>query len=97
MYEFKELVGKTVTVKTISGIEIIAKLVAYDEESFNISLANPRLVVLAEEEVAVVPYTFTSKSEQLHLLREQFFSIDLSLENSSSDYDRLVSEQTANQ
>ena len=44
MYEFKELVGKTVTVKTISGIEIIAKLVAFDEESFNISPANPRLL-----------------------------------------------------
>ena len=41
--------------------------------------------------------TFTSKSEQLHLLREQFFSIDLSLDNSSSDYDRLVSEQNTDQ
>ena len=71
MYEniLKANLGKVVSVKTTAGIELIATLTGYDEEKFTLTLDKPRLVVITEDEVAVVPYTFTSKSEEVFILR----------------------------
>lgn len=96
MYEkiLKENLGKVVSVKTTAGIELIATLTGYDEEKFTLTLDKPRLVVITEDEVAVVPYTFTSKSEEVFILREQYLSVDSALENSSTDYLELVKLQS---
>tara|TARA_B100002019_G_C21232337_1_gene580767 strand:- start:691 stop:990 length:300 start_codon:yes stop_codon:yes gene_type:complete len=89
----KENLGKVVSVKLTAGIEIIANLLGYDEKNYTLTLGQPRLVVVAEENIAVVPYTFTSKSETIFVLREQYLSVDAALENSSSDYQKLLEEQ----
>tara|TARA_Y200000002_G_C22069696_1_gene409981 strand:- start:120 stop:410 length:291 start_codon:yes stop_codon:yes gene_type:complete len=96
MYEniLKANLGKVVSVKTTAGIELIATLTGYDEEKFTLTLDKPRLVVITEDEVAVVPYTFTSKSEEVFILREQYLSVDSALENSSTDYLELVKLQS---
>jgi|TARA_B100001093_G_scaffold36602_2_gene31396 small nuclear ribonucleoprotein (snRNP)-like protein len=96
MYEniLKANLGKVVTVKTTAGIELIATLTGYDEKKFTLTLDKPRLVVITEDEVAVVPYTFTSKSEEVFILREQYLSVDSALENSSTDYLELVKLQS---
>jgi small nuclear ribonucleoprotein (snRNP)-like protein len=96
MYEniLKANLGKVVTVKTTAGIELIATLTGYDEKKFTLTLDKPRLVVITEDEVAVVPYTFTSKSEEVLILREQYLSVDSALENSSTDYLELVKLQS---
>lgn len=96
MYEniLKANLGKVVSVKTTAGIELIATLTGFDEEKFTLTLDKPRLVVITEDEVAVVPYTFTSKSEEVFILREQYLSVDSALENSSTDYLELVKLQS---
>ncbi len=96
MYEniLKANLGKVVSVKTTAGIELIATLTGYDEEKFTLTLDKPRLVVITEDEVAVVPFTFTSKSEEVFILREQYLSVDSALENSSTDYLELVKLQS---
>jgi len=96
MYEniLKANLGKVVSVKTTAGIELIATLTGYDEKNFTLTLDKPRLVVITEDEVAVVPYTFTSKSEEVFILREQYLSVDSALENSSTDYLELVKLQS---
>ncbi len=96
MYEniLKANLGKVVSVKTTAGIELIATLTGYDEKKFTLTLDKPRLVVITEDEVAVVPYTFTSKSEEVFILREQYLSVDSALENSSTDYLELVKLQS---
>ena len=96
MYEniLKANLGKVVSVKTTAGIELIATLTGYDEKKFTLTLDKPRLVVITEDEVAVVPYTFTSKSEEVLILREQYLSVDSALENSSTDYLELVKLQS---
>ena len=38
--------------------------------------------------------TFTSKSEEVFILREQYLSVDSALENSSTDYLELVKLQS---
>ena len=82
--------GKVVSVKTTAGIELIATLMGYDDKNLSLTLSKPRLVVVAEESIAVVPYTFTSKSEEVYILREQYLSVDEALQNSAEDYLELV-------
>ena len=61
MYEqiLKDNLGKVVAVKTTAGIELIATLTGFDEDNHTLTLHKARLVVITDEEVAVVPYTFT--------------------------------------
>ena len=84
--------GKVVSVKTTAGIELIATLMGYDDKNLSLTLSKPRLVVVAEESIAVVPYTFTSKSEEVYILREQYLSVDIALDNSSTDYLKLLED-----
>ena len=88
----KESLSKVVSVKTTAGIELIATLTGYDEKNYTLTLDRPRLVVVADESIAVVPYTFTSKSETVFVLREQYLSVDIALENSSTDYLKLLQD-----
>ncbi|MDA9842874.1 hypothetical protein N9C44_00205 [bacterium] len=87
-----ENLGKVVSVKTTAGIELIATLMGFDEKTLTLTLQQPRLVVVAEDSIAVVPYTFTSKSEEVFVLREQYLSVDSALENSSADYLKLLQD-----
>jgi small nuclear ribonucleoprotein (snRNP)-like protein len=84
--------GKVVSVKTTAGIELIATLMGFDEKSLTLTLDKPRLVVVSEDSIAVVPYTFTSKSNEVFILREQYLSVDAALENSSTDYLKLLED-----
>ena len=84
--------GKVVSVKTTAGIELIATLMGFDEKSLTLTLDKPRLVVVSEDSIAVVPYTFTSKSNDVFILREQYLSVDAALENSSTDYLKLLED-----
>ena len=104
MYEniLNENLGKVVSVKTTAGIELIATLLGFDDKSYTLTLGKPRLVVVSGSDggeeamgIAVVPYTFTSKSDEIFLLREQYLSIDAALENSSTDYLKLLEVQEA--
>ncbi len=92
MYEqiLKDNLGKVVAVKTTAGIELIATLTGFDEDNHTLTLHKARLVVITDEEVAVVPYTFTSISEDIFILREQYLSVDEALQNSAEDYLELV-------
>ena len=87
-----ESLGKVVSVKTTAGIELIATLKGFDEKSLTLTLQKPRLVVVSEDSIAVVPYTFTSKSNEVFILREQYLSVDAALENSSTDYLKLLED-----
>ena len=99
----KNNLGKVVSVKTTAGIELIATLMGYDEDNYTLTLDKPRLVVVSPSEsedegamaIAVVPYTFTSKSDTVFVLREQYLSVDSALENSSIDYLKLLQDNAS--
>tara|TARA_A100001011_G_scaffold398686_2_gene504015 strand:- start:14776 stop:15087 length:312 start_codon:yes stop_codon:yes gene_type:complete len=92
MYNFSELNGQVVTVKTVSGMELIGTLQGTESDDFTICLRDPRLVVISNNEIAVVPYTFTSKSEIIFITKDQYISVSKSLDNSSSDYLSILQE-----
>lgn len=95
----KENLGKVVSVKTTAGIEIIALLFGFDEKNLTLTLKDPQLVVVTnqiEEEnaVAVVPYTLTSHSKDIFILREQYLSVGpADAGDSAEDYLRFIEDR----
>lgn len=94
MYDIDSLIGNTVTIKTISGMEIISKLASLDEDNNLVGLLNPKLVVVTNEQIAVIPYTFTSKSDKIFISLSNILSIDKSLPSSADDYEQVVKEDS---
>ena len=97
--KLKENLGKVVSVKTTAGIEIIALLLGFDEKKLTLTLQNPQLVVVTaqveeENSVAVVPYTLTSHSKEIFILREQYLSVGPSgAGESAEDYTRFIADR----
>lgn len=94
MYNLEDLVGKIVTIKFISGIEVMAQLLANDEENNLLQLSEPRIVVINGEEIALIPYLFTGSSESISVPMSAVLSVVESLEKSAVDYEKIV-EATA--
>jgi small nuclear ribonucleoprotein (snRNP)-like protein len=94
MYDIDSLIGKTVTLKTISGMEIISQLASFDDENKIIGLLNPKLVVVTNEQIAVIPYTFTSKAESIFISLTNILSVTESLETSADDYSKVVEDDS---
>lgn len=64
MYYLEEMVGKVVTIKTTNGLEMITRLLAYDEENCMLTLGDPRVIVVNESgEMALIPYAYTADTD----------------------------------
>ena len=67
--ELKKFLNKVVTIKTLTGIELIGKFIGTDDDNKLIVLTHPKMVVLSnsgdgqDNSIAVVPFTFTSITE----------------------------------
>jgi len=94
MYEIDKLLGQIVTIKTVSGMEIISQLISNDDTNNTICLDNPKLVVVTNEQIAVIPYTFTSKSATIFIDKSHILSITESLPSSADDYNTVVEEDS---
>ena len=96
MYDLSALVGKITTVKALSGFELIGKLIGYDEEELSITLEKPKLIVVAENEIATMPVTFTAIVDMLHLEKSQYIGIFESGKVSADDYIKQIQEEQSN-
>jgi hypothetical protein len=83
MFDIRESLGKVVTAKTASGLEIVGLVKEVD--STTIILTKPRVVVVSNSEIALVPYTFTSDADT-PILRSLILSVVLTEETTASDY-----------
>ena len=93
MYNAMELLGKVVTLKTIKGDEVIAKLVGVDDETNTLTLEYPKIVVVAGDTVALAPFALTAKADYIITETKQFLAIMESLESTVVDYNELIQEQ----
>jgi hypothetical protein len=96
----KKLLGKTVTVKLVSGLEIIAKLMASysnddDESTSVIQLDNPKIVVISVDKIAIVPYCYTSNETSITIGSEHVVSVSQSSDTSSEDYITILAQDKA--
>jgi hypothetical protein len=86
MYELDRFVGEIVTVKLATGVELIAQFAAHDGDSGMVTLYAPRIVVVADDEIAIVPYTFTSSEETVTMRESHILSITGSDSASAAEY-----------
>ena len=89
MYNAKELVGKVVTIKLTSGVEIIGLLLALNEKNNMLNLKDPNTVVIFEDEVAVIPFIYTGSTDEVIMSLDQVLTVVRTNEKSESDYLKL--------
>ena len=89
MYNAKELVGKVVTIKLTSGVEIIGLLLALNEKNNMLNLKDPNTVVIFEDEVAVIPFMYTGSTDEVIMSLDQGLTVVRTNEKSESDYLKL--------
>lgn len=93
MYNTIELLGKVVTLKTIKGDEIIARLIGVDEETNTLTLEYPKIVVVAGDTVVLAPFALTARADMIITEAKQYLAVMESLESTVNDYNDLIEEQ----
>jgi hypothetical protein len=93
LYNIPELLSKVVTLKTIKGDEIIAKLIGFDDETDTLTLEYPKIVVVAGDTVALAPFALTAKADLIITEAKQFLAVMQSLESTVADYNDLIADQ----
>lgn len=83
----KDLLGKVVTIKTSGGLEIVG--LVSDFVSDRLMVSKPRVVVVSDKELALVPYTFTSDGD-VPMNPALFLSVVETGEPARADYLRAV-------
>jgi len=91
MYNIDSLLGKVVTLKLKSGLELITKLIGFDKKSGAPDFFDKRLIVVAEGEVATMPFTFTGNPDLVFINASECLGIFESAEASSEDYLKQLS------
>lgn len=90
MYNLKEMLAEIVTVKFNNGMEIIAKFLGINDEETILTLGNPKVVVVNEKELAIIPYLYTGNTEEIYVRLDGIQTIVKSIETSASDYEKLA-------
>jgi len=93
MYNAIEMLGKVITLKTVKGDEIIAKLIGVDKKTQTLSLEYPKIVVVAGDTVALAPFALTDKADIVITETKQYIAVMESLESTVKDYNDLIEEQ----
>lgn len=86
MYDLDRFIGEVVTIKMTGGLEIIAQLASVDDDTTTVTVFRPRVVVVADNEIAVVPYTFTSDEDMVVMSTQGMLSVAKSDSQSATEY-----------
>lgn len=88
----EKFIGKVVTVKLITGSEMIGKLVTLTAEMS--ILEYPHLVVIGKAgEIGLVPFQFTCDTPAVEMATSAFLSISKTAAISETDYDKIVEDR----
>jgi|14BtaG_2_1085337.scaffolds.fasta_scaffold01026_2 hypothetical protein len=90
MYDIKSLIGKTVTIKLTSGVELITKMIGYVAKDKNVTCEYPMTIVITDGEVAAVPYQYTGNSSEVIFSLNKVLTICPTLQKPEEDYLKLV-------
>lgn len=89
----EELLGKIITIRSISGEEYITKLIGFDDTT--VTVKDPRVVVIDDSrQVVLLPFALTANAEVVTLNTNNIFSIMESFTGSAADYSEIVNEKT---
>lgn len=93
MYNLEELSGEVITLKLISGIEILAQLLGVDEDNKLFTVGEPKIVVINGADLALIPYIFTGSSEEVTMPLSAILSVCKASNESKDDYEALNVEE----
>jgi hypothetical protein len=93
MYYINELLGKVVTLKTQKGEEFIGTLMGIDEDKTVLTIKNPKIVVIAGQDVALVPFALTAETETVFMQADQLLTVMKTIETSANDYLDMISAE----
>lgn len=93
MYNAIGMLGQVITLKTIKGDEIIAKLIGVDEDTATLTLEYPKIVVIAGDTVALAPFALTAKADIVITETKQFIAVMETLGSTVEDYNDLIKSQ----
>lgn len=94
MYYINELLGKVVTLKTQKGEEFIGTLMGINEDKTVLTIKNPKIVVIAGQDVALVPFALTAETETVFMQADQLLTVMKTIETSANDYlDMITAEE----
>lgn len=94
MYYAQGFVGKTVTLRTNTGEEIIAELLGLDTDNQLLTVQNPRVVALNENQVVLLPYVLTAQTLSVTIDAGSLISILETAEGTAKEYQNMVAEET---
>jgi hypothetical protein len=87
--DFDLHLGQVVTLKTANGLEIMGLLELSESNSESVLLSKPRVVVVSDENIAVMPYMFTADGS-IPFQKSLILSMALSDQASATDYLRAA-------
>jgi len=92
MYHISDLVGKTITIRSIKGDEYIAKLLGIDADQGLLTVAEPRVVVIDGDSVMLFPFALTAKTDTVTLQSTEIFAVLETMPEAAQDYDAVVAQ-----
>jgi hypothetical protein len=93
MYNLEELSGEVITLKLISGIEVLAQLYGVDKDEGLFTVGEPKIVVINGADLALIPYIFTGPTEEVTMPLSAILSVCKASDESKADYEALNIEE----
>jgi|TARA_B110000908_G_scaffold156156_1_gene195039 hypothetical protein len=93
MYNLEDLSGEVITLKLISGIEVLAQLYGVDKDEGLFTVGEPKIVVINGADLALIPYIFTGPTEEVTMPLSAILSVCKASDESKADYEALNIEE----
>lgn len=97
MVNTKSLIGKVVTIRFTSGEEILAVLIKSDEKTGVYTVTQPRIVVISNNEVSLLPYVLTADVQTVEINADVVTSMLVTYKNTAKEYTTLVESEISTQ
>lgn len=96
-YHLEELLGKIVTIKTVSGHEYIGKLLGTNEDNSVLTMYDLQSILIIgdmseTQQVIMVPYTVTSDSREVFMQTNNMLSIAESMEDTAKEFETQIGD-----
>lgn len=95
MYHISNLIGKTITIRSIKGDEYIAKLLGVDPDLGLLTVSEPRVVVVDADTVMLFPFALTARTDTVTLHTAEVFAVLETMPEAATDYAEVVSQAVA--
>lgn len=95
MYNLEELTGKTITLITGQGVEMVAKLLAVNEEETVLTLSYPTIVINNPEggNLLLQTFPFTAKNiNEVPMTINHIMSVVETAEDTATEYEKITKD-----